>query len=269
MYFLEHVVLKTGETVAIILDRYGIENSRWSEVRKLPQNARTFPSTGSSIAELRAGPPQVVSLYIPIGPFSTVVNYRIVKDTVYGLRPMNTAWSPQQRAKAVKETAHGVEIIAECSGNPCIALRWVQTVKKRNAQSSSLLINSPKVFVDSGLTKFPFYNDFDQSQPKPDGEFNDVPCGPAPIKLGDGLEFKATLSLVVWTHPRITIVMGWMYHFFIAPTGAIWRVKPRDAMPAEFVEQVSILKAGVGTAGQDTGKGLDYRLPPPLGSVNQ
>ncbi len=109
MYFLEHVVLKTGETVAIILDRYGIENSRWSEVRKLPQNARTFPSTGSSIAELRAGPPQVVSLYIPIGPFSTVVNYRIVRDTVYGLRPMNTAWSPQQRAKSVKETAHGLD----------------------------------------------------------------------------------------------------------------------------------------------------------------
>ena len=35
MHFLEHVVPKTGETVAIILDRYGIENSRWSEVREI------------------------------------------------------------------------------------------------------------------------------------------------------------------------------------------------------------------------------------------
>jgi hypothetical protein len=266
--FLEHVVLKAGETVAMILDRYGIENSRWPEIRQLPQNARAFPGAGSSTVELRAGPPQVASLDIPIGPFATVVNYRIAKDTVIGLRPSNMAWTREQRAEFVKETAHGVDIMAEHGGNPCIALRWVQTVKKRNAKRSLLLINSPQVFVDSGLTGFPFYS-FDESNPEPDGPFDDTPCGSAPSKMGDGLEFQATLSLVVWTHPRITIVMGWMYHFFIAPTGALWRVKPRDATVTEFAEQVRILQAGVGVAGQDTGKGLDYRVPPPLGSVNR
>jgi hypothetical protein len=70
--------------------------------------------------------------------------------------------------------------------------------------------------------------------------------------------------------PRdVTIVEGYTYRFQIAPAGALWIIKPREATDAEYAEQVRILGAGIGGLHQDSGKSLQYRKPPQLGGINQ
>jgi hypothetical protein len=260
--FFERVSLGPAENVGMILDRYGMDASRWSEVQQLSQNAH-IPSS----AALTSGPPQIGWLCIPIEDFATVVNYKIARDTVNGLRMFNTAWTPQQKAAYVKSCAHGVEVNVERDGNPCLGLRWLQTVKKRNGVAFSGNISPPE-FVDT-TTGFPFYNGWNDPDSPDDLTFEDTPCGPAPTRMGSGLDFKATVSLAVWTRPRVTIAFGYTYQFQIAPAGALWIVKPREATDAEYAEQVRILSAGIGEQHQDSGKSLQYRKPPFLGSVNQ
>ena len=257
--FFERVSIIPGQSAAATLARYGIDNARWPEVRQLQQNAHIPADSGLNI-----GPPRVNWLCVPIDDFMTIVNYRIVKDTVNGLRPANLSWTPAERAANVKASEHGVEIEVERDGNPCVGLHWVQTVKKRNATRFHGLIPPPE-FVDTGVTGTPFQYDADS----PEDEFSDMPCGPAPSTFGMGLDFAATVSLVVWTPPRVTIVEGYTYHFQIGPAGAFWILKPREATDAEYTDQVRILMAGVGEVHQDSGKNLQYRKPPQLGAINQ
>lgn len=261
--FFERVSLKPGENVAAILNRYDVEASRWPEIRNLKQNTHLPTAAG-----LLAGPPQVPSVCVPIDNFTIIVNYRIAKDTVNGLRPTNTAFTPAERAAFVKQCAHGVDISIERSGNPCVGFRWVQTVKKRNATTFMGLVSPPE-FVDTGATGYPFYNGWNGPNTADDRDFTDVPCGPAPSKPGAGMDFHATVSLAVWTSPRLTIIQGYTYRFQILPAGAVWLTKPTDATDADYTEQVRILKAGLGALRQDSGKGLEYRKPPTFGTTNQ
>jgi hypothetical protein len=260
--FFERVSLNSGETAAIVLTRYGIDSSRWPEVQRFQQNAHVPAGAG-----LNVGPPQVNFLCVPIDNFMMVVNYRVVSDTVNGLRPANLAWTAAERLAYVKACAHGVEIQIERDGNACVGLRWVQTAKKRNATPFHGLVSPPE-FVDTGITGFPFYNGHNDPNSADDLEFDDTPCGPAPSKFGMGLDFHATASLVAWTPPRVTIVEGYTYRFQIAPAGALWIIKPREATDAEYAEQVRILGAGIGGLHQDSGKSLQYRKPPQLGGIN-
>lgn len=261
--FFERVSIGPGENAGTILDRYDVDRSRWAEVKGLAQNSH-IPSN----APLTLGSPQLTWFCVPIDDSVNVVNYRIARDTVNGLRPVNIAFTPQQRAAFVRSCAHGVEIEAERDGNPCAGFRWLQTVKKRNAVPFGGVTEPPE-FVDTGAAAFPFYHGWIASTDPDDISFEDTPCGPAPARMGQGIDFLATVSVAVWTPPRVTIAYGYTYHFQIGPAGALWLTKPREATDAEYTEQVRILTAGVGILRQDTGRNLQYRKPPALGSINQ
>src|SRR5579864_9414753 len=263
--FFERVSLNPGQTAADILTRYGIDSSRWPEVQGFQQNAHVPPGAG-----LNVGPPQVNWLCVPIDNFMTVVNYRLRKETVNGILPTNTGWTAAERAAFVESCAHGVEVEIERDGNACVGLRWVQTVKKRNGTPVMGLLSPPE-FVDTGCLGFPFYHYHDPNDlnSADDLEFSDTPCGRAPSRTGNGMDFYATTSLAVWTPPRVTIVEGYTYRFQITPNGSLWIIKPRAATDTEYSEQVRILAAGIGQRHQNSGKSLQYRKPPALGATNQ
>src|SRR4029077_4977499 len=90
--FFERVSILPGRSAAATLARYGIDSARWPEVRQLQQNAHIPADSGLNI-----GPPRVKWLCVPIDDFMTIVNYRIVKDPVNGLRPANLSWTPAER----------------------------------------------------------------------------------------------------------------------------------------------------------------------------
>lgn len=260
--FYERVDFKGGDTVSSVLFRFGIDGSQWAPILALPQNGHLPAGTG-----LLGRFPQVPYICVPIENMMMLVNSRVTRDTVNGLRPSRLGLSAEEKAKFAASCAYGVDVSVERDGDPCVAFRWVQTIKKLNGQPFNG-IAPPIEFVDVRTTGFPFYNDFNDPDSPDDVKFDDTPCGPAPKRAGQGIDFDATVSLVVWNPPKVTIVTGYSYRFQITPAGAVWVQAPHDATSAEFDRQLRILQAGVGQLRQDSGKGLDYRKPPALGSVN-
>ena len=261
--FFESVTLAPGDTVGRILDLYGIDGTRWSEVLQSAPN-QSVPSN----ATLLSRPPQVTSICVPIGPYMTVVNSRTVIDLNVGLRPLNTNFTPAQRALQIANSSHGVEINAERDGNDCARIRWLQTVKSRNRAGLNGTPTPPE-FVDGGGNGLPFYTATSVGSDDPDSTlFEDTPCCGVPTRAGQP-QFSAILSLTVWTHPRITIIQSWAYGFRVVSAQHIHFDRPRDATPREIADSIRILKTGRSQLGLDTGASLEYRATPSNLSVNR
>ncbi len=259
-YCYEHVDLKPGEAAGFILGEYGIDPKDWNSVLRLPQNSH-IPAT----ATWHSGPPVVPFLRVPMDEFVFTFDYRLVSDLKNGLRPLPLNAAPDQRAQLVSQTAHGVDLELTRSGLACMRLRWLQTVKKRNAPAVAGAV-PPLEFVDIGGNGLPFYDD--PSGPC-DTTWDDLPCGPITKTVQAGVDFLATVSLVVWTHPRITIHSGYTYRFQIHPNGPVWVQRPTEATARDYSNQVRILQAGVNQSRENCGPGLTYRTPPARGSINQ
>jgi hypothetical protein len=262
--FFERVNLDPGDDVGRIFDLYGIDRSRLADVLQNAPN-QSLPANASLLSQ----PPQVTSICVPIDNYMTVVNSRTVIDLQNGLRPLDLSLSAAERAARIARATHGVEILAERDGNACARIRWLQTVKSRNRTDLLSGRPQPPEFVDGGGNNLPFYIATKVGSDDPDDTtFQDTPCCGVPKRPGQEPEFSAVLSLVVWTHPRITIIDSWAYAFRVNTNGHIHFDRPRDATSPDIAEQIRILKAGRSQFGTDTGPSLDYRPTPPHRSVN-
>jgi hypothetical protein len=261
MFFVTADV-RPGQSFGEVLESFGLDDAQQLAAIRDSHNAQLHRNAGGMVPDgvLRMRTVQPATVVVPIDPQLSVNEYRPVIDLANGLRPRRVGDT------SAPTCTHGVAVRIGRNLGAGTSLNWIQTVRKLNNPDRA----APIEFVDVGHNNQPFSIQPPAGQPA-DVEFGDTPCGPAAPGPGRGVDFTAMTTLAVLARGHVILAAGKVWRFVINPhrtlPQGVTATPPRDAVAADFQNQLRILRLGLNQFRQPTGATLDYVVQPAMGSV--
>ncbi|RYH08579.1 hypothetical protein [Tropicimonas sp. IMCC6043] len=218
----EDVAFKKGETLWGHAEAYGFPGGDWTKIWDDAKNAALRAKRGEP-RKIQVGD----VIQIPIG-------WTILKTTM-----------------TKHPSRNGIVFVASRTGREGKQLRWAQTVDRHNQPFGGAPYGKPRFVIDPASPpddNLPFYfTDAElTAKSKRRKEFVDAPFRNAPSVALGKTEWRAMLSIAVYTEKRVTLLDTYVWGFDKGTDDKLTHVPARKANAAERKNHLKLMQNGFG-----------------------